>query len=247
MSADPENDVVIAKKDAHPETQPMISSTHAQVPIRVFLVDDQAMLRASFKCMLAHDPRFEVVGDTGDSRLAAARVAETLPDVVLLDISMPGLSGIDAIPLIKQAHPGVRIVMLTHHEGELFVQQALSAGASGYLSKDSDPAELTLALESAIRGNVFLSPRVTSGLMQRGRVGAPEACSARSRIGSLTSREREVLQLLAQGSTNKEIAFALQITLGTTKKHRENLQRKLDCHGTAELALLAVKEGLIEV
>jgi DNA-binding NarL/FixJ family response regulator len=217
-----------------------------QIPIRVLLVDDQAMLRASFKSLLAHDPRFEVVGDTGDARVAAARVSETQPDVVLLDISMPGLSGIDAIPLIKQAHPRVRIVMLTHHEGELFVQQALSAGANGYLSKDSDPAELALALESAVRGNVFLSPRVTNGLMRRGTMSATEGSAPRSRIGSLTSREREVLQLLAQGHTNKEIASALQITLGTTKKHRENLQRKLDCHGTAELALLAVKEGLIE-
>ncbi len=244
MFAVPENELVNATGAS--ETQFMISSTDAQIPIRVFLVDDQTMLRASFKSLLGRDARFEVVGDTGDPRLAVARVAETLPDVVLLDISMPGLSGIDAIPLLKQAHPRVKIVMLTHHEGEHFVQQALSAGADGYLSKDSDPAELALALEAAIRGHVFLSPRVTSGLMQGGAMCTQAGGAARSRIGSLTSREREVLQLLAQGRTNKEIAAALQITLGTTKKHRENLQRKLDRHGTAELALLAVKEGLIE-
>jgi DNA-binding NarL/FixJ family response regulator len=244
-SVAPENDLVNANL-AGSETRFMISSTDVRIPTRVFLVDDQAMLRASFKSLLARDPRFQVVGDTGDSRLAAARVAETLPDVVLLDISMPGLSGIDAIPLIKHAHPRVKIVMLTHHEGELFVQQALSAGADGYLSKDSDPAELALALEAAMQGHMFLSPRVTSGLMPRGTMRAQEGNAARSRIGSLTAREREVLQLLAQGRTNKEIATTLQITLGTTKKHRENLQRKLDCHGTAELALLAVKEGLIE-
>ena len=188
----------------------------------------------------------EVAGEaaTGSEAIALVRAGQF--DVVLLDISMPGLSGIDAIPLIKQAHPRVKIVMLTHHEGEFFVQQALSAGADGYLSKDSEPAELALALEAALHGNVFLSPRVTRGLVQHGTTRTHEGSAARSRIGSLTSREREVLQLLAQGHTNKEIATALQITLGTTKKHRENLQRKLDCHGTAELALLAVKEGLLE-
>jgi DNA-binding NarL/FixJ family response regulator len=208
---------------AYLEAQLVTSPADAQRPIRVFLIDDQAMLRASFKSLLARDPRFEVVGDSGDPRRGVELVGEVLPDVVLLDISMPGLSGIDAIPLIMKAHPRAKIVMLTHHEGESFVQQALRAGADGYLSKDSDPAELALALEAAIHGNMFLSPRVTGGLVPHGSRSGGVDGAHESRLGSLTAREREVLQLLALGRTNKDIATALQITLGTAKKHRENL------------------------
>jgi DNA-binding NarL/FixJ family response regulator len=215
-------------------------------PIRVFLVDDQTMIRAGFRSLLVRDRRFEVAGESGDPRKAIDAIGTTRPDVVLLDISMPGLSGIDAVPLIRDVHPKAKIVMLTHHEGETFVDQALKAGADGYLSKDSEPKELILALESVHDGRMYLSPKVASSLLQRGRRQEAAAPSTRSRLSDLTPREREVLQLLALGKSNKEVARALKITLGTTKKHRENLQRKLDCHGTAELALLAVKEGLIE-
>jgi DNA-binding NarL/FixJ family response regulator len=218
----------------------------SQRPIRVFLVDDQSMLRAAFKSLLAEDPRFEVVGDCGDARTAIERVGELRPDVVLLDISMPGLSGLDALGPIRAAHPRVRILMLTHHEGDSFVDQALRGGADGYLSKDSDPTELMLALESVNVGKAYVSPKVSAGLlaMVRGEMGAvaPRA----NRLNSLTPREREVFQLLALGKSNKEVARELDISLGTAKKHRENLQRKLDCHSAAELARLAIREGLVE-
>jgi DNA-binding NarL/FixJ family response regulator len=214
-------------------------------PIRVFLVDDQTMIRAGFRSLLARDPRFEVAGENGDPRQAVDAIGQTRPDVVLLDISMPGLSGIDAVPLIRKVHPKAKIVMLTHHEGETFVDQALKAGADGYLSKDSEPAELVLAIESVHDGKMYLSPKVASSLLQRGRGQGTALPSTKSRLSDLTAREREVLQLLALGKSNKEVARALDITLGTTKKHRENLQRKLDCHSAAEMALLAIKEGLL--
>jgi DNA-binding NarL/FixJ family response regulator len=133
--------------------------------------------------------------------------------------------------------------MLTHHEGETFVEQALRAGADGYLSKDSDPAELALAIESVMRDQMFLSPKVAGVLAYRARRG--EAGGPVSRIEMLTPREREVFQLLALGKSNKEVAKALSTSVGTAKKHRENLQRKLDCHSAAELALLAIREGLM--
>lgn len=212
-------------------------------PIRVFLVDDQSMIRAGFRSLLSKNPRFSVAGDSGDPRAAIAAIAAAMPDVVLLDITMPGLSGIDVIPQIHKVHPRARIVMLTHHEGEAFVEQALRAGADGYLSKDSDPLELALALESVWKGEMYLSPKVTSVLVRRARI-TPDDNGA-GRLQSLTAREREVFQLLAQGKSNKEIAKALEMSLGTAKKHRENLQRKLDCHSAAELALLAIKEGLL--
>lgn len=216
-----------------------------QSAIRVFLVDDQTMIRAGFRSLLGKDERFDVLGDSGDPRQAIDRIESLRPDVVLLDISMPGLSGIDAIPLIRKAHPKVKIVMLTHHEGETFVEQALRAGADGYLSKDSDPAELVLALQSVHRGNMFLSPKVAGTLVHRARQPTAHGAMGQSRIESLTPREREVFQLLAVGKSNKEIARALEMSLGTAKKHRENLQRKLDCRSAAELALLAIREGLL--
>jgi two-component system nitrate/nitrite response regulator NarL len=212
--------------------------------IRVFLVDDQSMIRAGFKSLLARDPRFAVVGDSGDPRAAIAQIGALKPEVVLLDISMPGLSGIDAIAMIRDLHPAAKVVMLTNHEGESFVSQALSAGADGYLSKDSDQAELVLAIEAVRRGNPFISPKVARSLLRR-RAPVEPGTPIATRIESLTPREREVFQLLALGKSNKEIARALQMSLGTAKKHRENLQRKLNCHSTAEMAILAIREGLM--
>jgi len=214
-------------------------------PIRIFLVDDQSMIRAGIKSMLSKNPRFEIAGSSGDPREAIPAIGQTLPDVVLLDISMPGLSGIDAIGQIRKLHPRVRIVMLTHHEGDTFVEQALKAGADGYLSKDSDPAELALAVVAVREGRLYLSPKVAGMLVSRTRGGSSPVNIGTSRVQSLTAREREVLQLLAVGKSNKEVATALGLSLGTAKKHRENLQRKLECHSAAELALLAIREGLL--
>ena len=224
------------------ETNQPMSATK----IKVFLVDDQNMLRAAFRSLLSQDERIEVVGDCGDARAAIDRIALIKPDVVLLDISMPGLSGIDAIPPIREAHRGIRILMLTHHEGESFVDQAIRAGADGYLSKDSDASELALGIGTVHEGRPYLSPKVAGGLVARMRSGEPIEPGTSNRLSSLTSREREVFQLLALGKSNKDIARELEMSLGTAKKHRENLQRKLDCHSTAALARLAIKEGLMQ-
>jgi DNA-binding NarL/FixJ family response regulator len=214
--------------------------------IKVFLVDDQSILRAAFKSLLAQNPRFQVVGDSGDAREAIRKIGVLRPDVVLLDITMPGLSGLDAIEPLREAHPRVRVVMLTHHEGESFVDQALRAGADGYLSKDSDPSELALGIEAVFEGKPYLSPRVAGGLVAKLRRGESVDVGAASRVAGLTHREREVFQLLALGKSNKDVARELTISLATAKKHRENLQRKLDCHSTAELARLAIREGLMQ-
>jgi DNA-binding NarL/FixJ family response regulator len=223
----------------------MLAGMEANAPIRIFLVDDQSMIRAGIKAMLTKNPRFQVAGSSGDPRAAIQAIGESKPDVVLLDISMPGLSGIDAIGQIRKLHPRARIVMLTHHEGDSFVEQALKAGADGYLSKDSDPGELALAVDSVQQGKMYLSPRVAGVLVSRARGGASAVQVGTSRVQSLTPREREVFQLLALGKSNKEVAKALGMSLGTSKKHRENLQRKLECHSAAELALLAIKEGML--
>jgi DNA-binding NarL/FixJ family response regulator len=216
-----------------------------QKKISVYLVDDQNLLRAAIRSLLEQEGRFEIAGESNDARRAVEEVAELRPDVVLLDIAMPGLSGLDIIQPLKRAYSRVRILMLTHHEGESFVEQALQLGADGYLSKDSDSVELALGIGAVAEGRPFLSPRVSGGLLAKSRGAESVATGAPSRIGSLTPREREVFQLLAIGSTNKEVASNLGMSLGTAKKHRENLQRKLDCHSAAELARLAIREGLL--
>lgn len=214
--------------------------------VRVFLVDDQSIIRAALRSFLGARPDMEVVGDSGDARSALEAIQAARPDVVVLDITMPGLSGLDLLPMLRKALPRVKAVMLTHHEGESFVQQALQCGAEGYLSKDSDPAELALAILAVERGDPYVSPRVASGLV-RGLRTSEGTVSKRSRLADLTPREREVFQLLALGKSNKEVASALDISLGTAKKHRENLQRKLACGSAAELARLAIREGLLDV
>jgi DNA-binding NarL/FixJ family response regulator len=169
------------------------------------------------------------------------------PHVAILDITMAGMSGIDAVAPLKKASPGTRVLMASQHEGMKFVQQALQAGADGYLSKDSEPEELGLAIESIHRGDSYLSPKVANGIMARAVRGEAPIASDVSALAVLTPREREVFQLLALGKANKEVAAQLSLSLGTVKKHRENLQRKLDCHSAAELARLAIREGLLNV
>ena len=215
-------------------------------PTRIYLVDDQSMVRSAFRAVLEQDRRFDVVGDQGDPWVAIGEIAVQKPDVVLLDITMPGLSGIDAIGQIREMSAATKVVMLTHHEGQSFVEQALKAGAEGYLSKDSEPEELALAIEAVHRGDPYVSPRVSGGLVGRVRGTGPEGEGPATRVDSLTPREREVFQLLAVGHSNKMVAAELGMSLGTAKKHRENLQRKLDCHSAAELARLAIREGLLD-
>ena len=136
--------------------------------------------------------------------------------------------------------------MLTHQEGQAFVEQALEAGAEGYLSKDSDPNELAVAIAAVHGGDPYVSPKVSAGLVGRMRGRAPGREEPGTGLASLTDREREVFQLLALGRSNKEVARDLGMSIGTAKKHRENLQRKLDCHSAAELARLAIREGLLD-
>ena len=214
--------------------------------ITIVLIDDQAIVRAAFRSLLNSVDRFEVVGDAGGARAGIELVGELKPDVVILDITMVGMSGLDAVAPIKRASSRTRVLMASQHEGMKFVQQALQAGADGYLSKNSEPEELSLAIDAIVRGDSYLSPKVANGFMARAVRGEAPTDEA-SPLSVLTPREREVFQLLAVGKANKEVAAVLDLSLGTIKKHRENLQRKLDCHSSAEIARLAIREGLLEI
>ena len=216
------------------------------VSLRVYLVDDQTMIRAALRSLLGDGPDLEIVGDSGDARAAVDEIGALRPDVVLLDISMPGLSGLDALPMIRKVAPDARVIMLTHHEGHAFVEQALRLGADGYVSKDSEPEELRLAIDAVRRGVPYICPNVTAGLVRGIRAATRGPVAPGPSLAALTAREREVFQLVAIGKSNKEIAKTLEISLGTVKKHRENLQRKLACSSAAELARLAIREGLLD-
>jgi len=216
-------------------------------PIRVYVIDDQAILRAALRRLLADECGFDVVGDNGDARAAVAELEALRPDVVTLDLTMPALSGVDALPRLQKASPNSRFLVLTNHESGRFLEESLKAGAAGYLTKDSEPEELRVAVESVFAGRNYITPRVAGTLVARlrGGVAAEGEVASVGRLATLTSREREVFQLLALGRSNKEVAHELEISLGTAKKHRENLQRKLHAHSPAELARIAIQEGLL--
>ena len=220
--------------------------TDPKKAIRVFLVDDQAVVRASLRSLLEGRAELTLVGDSGGGTEALAAIQQARPDVVLLDISMPVLSGLDLLPRIRKALPRTKVVMLTNHEGESIVEQALQGGADGYLSKSSEPDELAIAIHAAHAGSAYVSPRVSKGLVRGLRGPGEDGARATTRLASLTPREREVFQMLALGKSNKEVATGLGMSVGTAKKHRENLQRKLACNSAAELAQLAVREGLLD-
>ncbi len=218
------------------------ASGGCSAPIGVYLVDDQAMIRAAFRSWIEQAGGMSVVGDCGTAVDAIREIGRLHPDVALLDITMPGLSGIDALSSIRGASPSTRVIIVSDHEGESFVHAALANGANGYLAKSAEPDELATAIAAVMRGETFISP----GLVKDG-VDAARNGDSRGTCGldGLTPRELEVFLLLAKGWSNKQIARELGVSLGTAKKHRENLQRKLDCHSSAELARLAIREGLL--
>ena len=213
--------------------------------ITVFLIDDEAMIRAGIRALLELDPTFAILGDVGDPRDGIRRVGEEQPDVVILDITMPELSGLDCIAPIKERSPKTKVLMASQLAGSQHVEQALRSGADGYITKSSEPAELHGAVRAIHSGESYLSPKVAGALVSK--VRGEDHSAGSPVLSQLTAREREVFQLVAEGKANKEVAAALHISLGTVKKHRENLQRKLDCHSAAELARLAIREGLLSL
>lgn len=212
--------------------------------ISILLVDDEALVRAGMRALLEQSEGFAVVGESGDARDAIERCQALQPDVVILDIKMPGLSGLDAVTPIKKASPNSRVLVASQHESRDFVFQALRAGADGYICKASDPRELGPAIQAIERGELFVTPRVAATFLGGARPDG-EAEPVSHALSELTAREREVFQLIAVGKANKDIASVLGISLGTVKKHRENLQRKLDVHSAAEIARMAIREGLL--
>jgi len=210
--------------------------------IRLLLVDDHLLIRASLRSLMTDFAGIEVVGEAGDGREAVLMVGRYQPDVVLMDISMAGLNGLEATRLIRKEYPHVQVIVLSMHAGERQVLQALRAGAGGYVLKESAPRELELAIESVARGKLFLSPAISRQVIDAylGRMGG-----IADPLDQLTPRQREILQLIAEGHSSKQIAHRLDASVKTIESHRASLMERLDIHDIAGLVRYAIRQGLV--
>jgi RNA polymerase sigma factor (sigma-70 family) len=212
-------------------------------PLRIVLAEDHTLVRAGLRTLLHQLDRVTVVGEAADGREAVELAKAHKPDMILMDISMPGLNGIDATRQVKKELPGVRVVILSMHSSEEHVMQALRAGASGYLLKESAPLELELALQAVGSGETYLSPpisrQVIEGYMQR------VADTAQDALATLSVRQREILQLVAEGNSSKEIARRLDLSVKTVETHRAQLMDRLQIRDVAGLVRFAIRTGLI--
>jgi two-component system response regulator NreC len=212
--------------------------------IRVFLVDDHTVVRQGLRRILESDDEIEIVGEAGDGRTAIDLVQKLRPHVVVMDVAMPELNGIEATRQITRRVEGTKVLVLSMHGDDVYVRQALKAGARGYLLKDSEDLDLIKAVKAIRGGGSFFSPPVSrvvlSGYLGDRADGEPEDSVAR-----LTDREREVLQLIAEGKTNKEVAHALSVSINTVETHRKHIMEKLDLHNTAELVRFAIRTKIV--
>ena len=212
--------------------------------IRILLADDHNIMRRGLRLLLERQAGFEVVAEAADGREAAERAEATRPDVVVLDIAMPNMSGIEAAQRIRAVLPQAAIVILSMHADEGYVLRALKAGAKGYLLKDSAESDLIEAIKAVSEGKAFFSPEISKILVED-YVRDMRKRGAEDSYELLTAREREILHLLAEGKSNKDIATLLDLSLYTVETHRRNLQDKLNLHSLAELILYAVRKGVI--
>ena len=213
-------------------------------PIRCVIADDHEMLRYGVRRLLEDAPDFAVVGEAGDAAVALKLVLEHRPDLVLLDISMPGMSPFEAGRLIEEHCTGTRIVYLTMHEDREYVRQALRSGASGYLLKDTPAPLLLRALREVYRGERSLSPQIQTKLKDD-EILRKQAVRVPLRRSTLTLREREVMKLLAEGNTVKKAAAVLGVSVKTVEAHKFNLMRKLDIHNKAQLVTVAIQKKIL--
>ncbi len=211
--------------------------------IRILLVDDHVILRAGLRALLGAEPDMEVVGEASEGTEAVARTEQLLPDVVLMDISMPVMDGLEATRRINQAHPEVKVLVLTIHDDEEYLFQILEAGGAGYLVKSSADTELVSAIRAVHQGEAFLSPTAAKRVIE-GYLRAVGRGEEKQSFGELTAREKEILKLIAEGYTNLEIANRLVISVKTVETHRAHILEKLGLHTRADLVKYVRSQGL---
>jgi len=207
--------------------------------ITVFLADDHTVVRQALAEMIERDERFTIIGQCGDGLQVAEQVHQVRPDVLVLDISMPGLNGLDVCREVVRKNPKLAVLILSMHDEDEFVARALENGASGYLMKEADNDQLADALQTVARGQLYLAPGISRTVLQQ--IGR----SADDPYESLTTREREVLQLIAEGKTNREVAALLALAVKTVDTHRTRLMRKLGIHDQTTLVKYALRKGIV--
>ena len=204
------------------------------------LADDHAVVRQGFRRILEQEPDFHVVAEAGQGREAIRLTQELTPDIVIMDVAMPELNGVEATRRIMESCPKCRVLILSMHKDAVYVRESLRAGAKGYLLKDAIDQDLLAAVYAIARGDSFLSPAVASMVLNDYREQVTDP------LDLLTAREREILQMLAEGKTAKDIACSLDLSVHTVDAHRGRLMKKLDLHSTGELVRLARRKGLIQ-
>jgi DNA-binding NarL/FixJ family response regulator len=211
--------------------------------IRIVLAENHMIVREGLRSLMESTGNVEVVGEAEDGQIAVRLTQELCPDIVIMDVSMPVMDGIQATRQIKEKVSDVRVIMLTMHSGEMYVQQALQAGASGYLVKDTAAQILMEAVQAVMDGEMYLSPEISKIVIEK---YAKMVSEAPSKAEGLTGREQEILKLVAEGRTNREVGELLDLAEKTVATHRANFMRKLNLHNISELVRYAIREGLID-
>ena len=212
----------------------------AKPMIRILLADDHALVRQGFRMILEDQSDMEIVGQAGNGREAVELASKLHPDVAVMDVAMPELNGIEATRRITTVSPRTRVLALSMHKDSMYVREILRAGARGYLLKDSGDADLVAAVRAVAKGDGYISPSVSGAVLSDYRRHVTDP------LDLLTSREREVLQMIAEGKTNKEIATSLNLSVYTVEAHRGRVMEKLNLHSTGELVRFALRNGLID-
>jgi DNA-binding NarL/FixJ family response regulator len=214
--------------------------------ITVLLAEDHTIMREGLRKLLGAERDIEVVGEAGNGRQAVDMTAALRPDVVVMDIAMPLLNGLEATRQIRKACPEAKVIILSAHSDDAYVESVMALGASGYLIKQSSAHMLSEGIREVMRGNVFFSPVVAKRLHHRHARSVDRKGQPKAETNLLSKREAEVLQLVAEGKANKQVAAELGISAKTVEKHRDHLMRKLDIHDTASLTRYAISAGIIE-
>ena len=212
--------------------------------IRILLADDHGIVRKGLRLFLEQNPGMEVVGEAADGREAVSLAEKLHPEIVIMDISMPTLNGVEATAQIVKNNPQVGVIILSMHSDEGYLVRTLTAGAKGYLLKDSAETDLIRAIQTVVKGRPFFSPAIAQTLLED-FVRQVQQRGLQDSFDLLTDREKEILQLLAEGRSNKEVASLLNVSVYTVETHRTNLMQKLNLHNTAEIVLYAVRKKII--
>ena len=216
---------------------------------KIYITDDHTILRDGLKAILANKPGYEVIGESGNGEDTLREIKELKPDVILLDISLPTMSGVEVCRRIKKDYPKIKIIILSRHDNEIYIKQLLKLGISGYVLKENAVNDLYRAIDAAVKGNIFLSPRINRNIILEyvTNKNKQDNFDVNKMADILTNQEKTILKLIAEGKTHKEIAKLLFISIMTIKKHRANIIKKLNIHNTAGLVIFAIKNGLKEI